>query len=113
MNIEQIARVCHEANRAYCQTLGDFSQPLWSDAPDWQRSSAINGVEFHLSNPNAQPCDSHNNWLIQKAEEGWQYGPVKDAELKTHPCFVAYSELPESQQKKDSLFIAVVRALSE
>lgn len=30
----QIAQVCHEVNRAYCQALGDDSQPAWDDAPD-------------------------------------------------------------------------------
>lgn len=49
MNIEQIARIAHETNRVYCATLGDTSQPAWDDAPDWQRQSAIKGVEFHLS----------------------------------------------------------------
>jgi hypothetical protein len=38
--IDQVARVCHEANRAYCQTLGDNSQPAWDDAPEWQKDSA-------------------------------------------------------------------------
>lgn len=34
--VEQIARMAHEANRAYCQALGDDSQPAWEDAPEWQ-----------------------------------------------------------------------------
>jgi hypothetical protein len=33
MEIEEIAKVAHEVNRAYCQALGDFSQPKWEDAP--------------------------------------------------------------------------------
>ena len=45
--IERIARVCHEVNRAYCQALGDMSQPTWADAPEWQRSSARMGVDLH------------------------------------------------------------------
>lgn len=46
--IEDIASVCHEANRAYCRTLGDFSQGPWISAPDWQKQSAIAGVKLHL-----------------------------------------------------------------
>lgn len=49
MNIEQIARVCHEVNRAYCQALGDDSQPAWEDAPQWQRDSALLGVQLLLT----------------------------------------------------------------
>ena len=52
---EKIAKVCHEANRAYCEALGDYSQTTWEKAPDWQKESAINGVQFHLDNPGASP----------------------------------------------------------
>lgn len=112
MNIEGIARVCHEANRAYCTSIGDKSQPSWENAPDWQRDSAVNGVIFHMKNPNSKPEDSHNNWLQEKEADGWKYGKVKDADKKEHPCFVPYEQLPIEQQKKDSLFIAIVRALA-
>lgn len=44
---EDIAKVCHEANRAYCAGIGDHSQKSWEESPDWQRTSAINGVKFH------------------------------------------------------------------
>ena len=50
MTNEHIARVCHEVNRAYCEALGDTSQPAWEDAPEWQRKSAMKGVELHLRN---------------------------------------------------------------
>lgn len=112
MTIEQIAAVTHEANRAYCAQLGDHSQPSWASAPLWQRMSAINGVEFHLYNPLANPIDSHANWASEKYRDGWKYGPVKDPSRKEHPCLVPYEELPLEQRRKDNLFIAVVRALS-
>lgn len=106
-----IAIVCHEANRAYCATLGDLSQPAWADAPDWQKDSAIHGVEFHIHNPDADDAASHENWLKQKLAEGWQYGPVKDPENKLHPCIKPFDELPIEQQRKDKLFRAIVHAL--
>lgn len=109
--IESIAHVCHEANRAYCLTLGDTSQPAWESAQDWQRSSAIEGVRFNLSNPDAPPSHSHECWLDEKRRTGWKYGPVKDPAKKEHPCFLPYEELPEEQKRKDLLFKAVVAAL--
>jgi len=110
MDIEQIAKTAHEVNRAYCVSIGDKSQPSWEDAPDWQKKSAVNGVKFHLENPDAKPEDSHNSWLKEKETDGWKYGEVKDPEKKEHPCFVPYDKLPQEQKTKDHLFIGVVRS---
>ena len=112
MNREQIARVAHEVNRAYCQAIGDNSQPTWEDAPEWQRSSAANGVQFHAANPKAGPDHSHNEWLREKTAAGWKFGTVKDAEKKEHPCFVPYDALPVEQKAKDFIFRAIVHALA-
>lgn len=46
-----------------------------------------------------------------KEEDGWVYGPEKDAEKKVHPCMVPYDQLPKEQRMKDVLFGAVVRAM--
>lgn len=109
-----IAAVCHEANRAYCISLSDFSQLPWDAAPIWQKASALKGVEFHLSNLEAgikpSPSASHDSWLEEKRKEGWTYGLVKDAEKKQHPCFVPYNELPVEQRLKDYIFAAIVEA---
>lgn len=113
LNTEEVARVAHEINRAYCEALGDHSQPTWADAPQWQRDSAINGVRFHRANPNAKPSHSHESWLAEKAAAGWKYGPVKDAARKEHPCFVPYEDLPPEQKAKDYLFRQVVHSLTE
>lgn len=112
MNHEQIARVCHEVNRAYCLALGDTSQPAWEDAPEWQRDSALLGVKLHAEKPDAGPQASHESWMAQKLKDGWTYGPEKRPELKQHPCMVPFDALPREQQAKDYLFRAVVHALS-
>ncbi len=109
--IHLIAAVAHETNRAYCRQLGDDSQPSWREAPDWQRTSALDGVRFHLSDPDASPEASHENWLREKIADGWVYGSVKDPAKRHHPCCVPYAELPLEQRLKDSLFTSVVNAL--
>lgn len=111
MTKENIAQVAHEINKAFCSSIGDNSQPSWEDAPEWQKSSAINGVQFHIDNPNASPSASHESWLKQKTDEGWKYGPIKNAETKEHPCFVSYDELPIEQKSKDYLFKQVIHSL--
>ena len=116
MTHDDIARVCHEANRAYCISIGDDSQPAWEDAPEWQRESAIDGVRFHLDSGEMDgfdPAASHENWMRQKEDDGWVYGSVKDPVKKQHPCMVPYDELPEEQRRKDHLFTAVVLALTD
>lgn len=114
MNIEQIAEVCHEANKVYCQSIGDKSQVHWRDAPDWQKQSAIKGVALHLSELSEgrepKPESSHESWLNEKMADGWQYGSVKDAVKKTHPCCVPFSKLSRDQQRKDYIFVAIVKA---
>ena len=112
LTAEDIARVCHEANRAYCRSLGDNSQSHWESAPDWQKQSAINGVRFRVANPKAKDSAMHENWMKEKLADGWTYGEEKNPEKKTHPCLVPYDELPVEQQRKDALFSGIVKALT-
>lgn len=113
MNIEQIAQVCHETNRAYCITIGDHSQSSWAEAEEWQRESARKGVQFALDYPNAAPSAQHDAWLADKQADGWTYGPVKDPGKKEHPCIISYENLPVEQRIKDYLFRAVVQSFVE
>lgn len=46
MTKENVAQVAHEINKAYCDSIGGASQPSWENAPEWQQSSAINGVQL-------------------------------------------------------------------
>lgn len=108
--IDVIARACHEANRAWCLAHGDDSQRGWDVAEKWQRESARRGVSVALSG--AGPREQHEAWSRDKIADGWVYGTVKDATAKTHPCLVAYDALPASQQAKDGIYIAVVRAFA-
>jgi RyR domain len=109
--LETCARAAHEVNRAYCIAKGDTSQPSWDEAPDWQKSSARNGVVGVLRNGNG-PKESHETWLAEKAATGWKYGPVKDPAKKEHPCFVPYDQLPDEQKAKDDLFVTTVKSMA-
>ena len=109
-HVERIARICHAVNRVYCQSIGDWSQPAWENALEWQKDSAIEGVKYLFHNPEASPEDSHNCWVATKEVHGWTYGLAKDAGAKTHPCMVPYAQLPEEQKVKDELFHSIVKA---
>lgn len=110
--LQFIARGCHEVNRAYCLALGDASQPPWEEAPQWQKDSAVTGVELHVGNPDAGPQASHESWMREKLNGGWVYGPTKNPDIKEHPCLVPFDQLPREQQAKDFIFRAVVHAIS-
>jgi hypothetical protein len=107
----EVAKICHEVNRAYCKALGDNSQVPWEEAPEWQKRSAVNGVLMHASNPDAGPEATHVSWMCQKETEGWVYGDSKDAVALTHPCMVPFSELPVEQQAKDYIFKEIVNQM--
>ena len=104
------AQVAHEANRVYCQSLGDYTQADWGSAESWQKESAIKGVEGVLAGNT--PKQSHECWLEEKVATGWCWGATKDPGAKTHPCMVPYDELPLEQQAKDELFISTVKAMA-
>lgn len=106
--IENIALVCHEANRAFCKIIGDDSQKPWEETDQPTKNSAIEGVKFRMQNPSAPPSAQHEAWMKHKLEDGWAHGDHKNSDLKTHPCLVPYSSLPAAQKSKDLLFQAVV-----
>lgn len=107
---ERIAEAAHEMNRIYCEATGDASQKSWAQAEQWQRDSAIKGVSIALGG--ATPEQQHEAWCADKRANGWVYGATKDPVAKTHHCLVPYSELPDVQRRKDSLYIATVKAMA-
>lgn len=111
--VRTLAAICHEVNRAYCRALGDESQLSWRLAPEWQKESAIKGVNAHLRDETLTGRGSHALWCKEKVDTGWKYGPVKDPEKKEHPCLVDYEELPFEQKVKDYLFKAVIEGARE
>jgi hypothetical protein len=109
--LAQIARVCHEANRALQLANGEEPSPHWDDAPSWQQGSAMTGVCSALAG--ATPEQQHERWLEDKRAHAWTWGPAKDGDARTHPCMVPYAALPPGQRAKDHLFVAIVAALCD
>ena len=109
ITVDEIGRVCHEANRAYCHFTGDPGLPAWDDlSPDYRASTAL-GVRLALEG--STPERSHTAWVSERLGAGWVYGPVLDREKKIHPNLVPYDQLPLAQRVKDHLFLAIVQAL--
>lgn len=112
MEVEQIAEVCHEANRIYCATQGDFSHKNWKETSWSLKQSAIAGVVFLQENHEASLGALHEQWRENRKVQGWVYGEIKDEATKTHPCMRPYEDLPAMQKAKDALFRSIVKALT-
>jgi len=112
MTDADIARVVHEVLRGHNAAYGDTSLPPWEAAPDWQREARLPSVAFHRANPDASAAATHEAWLADKRAQGWVFGPVKDADRKTHPSLVPFDDLPDVEKAKDFIVSATVRALS-
>jgi hypothetical protein len=110
---ETIARVCHEVNRVWQKEIGEDVSPEWALAPQWQKDSAMKGVDFHFQEKRQGDVESHNSWMKEKLENGWRYGHRKDENDKTHPCLLPFEYLPLEQKIKDSLFASVVQSLAQ
>lgn len=107
--IEDIAKFCHQTNKAYCELLGDNSHKDWENSPEWQKESAIEGVKCRVdTSANLTPLGMHGNWMDKKLKDGWIYGEFKDEKKKTHPCILPYFKLPKEQKIKDEIFIFIV-----
>jgi hypothetical protein len=112
--VEQAARVCHEALRAYSQTLGDDSLLPWDEAPEWQKESSRDGVRFQFAQfaagVESSASATHDEWLRERRAAGWKRGQTKDHQTKQHPALVAYADLPLAEKLKDYLFAAICKA---
>jgi hypothetical protein len=111
MTVEQIARVCHEANTALCVVLGDNVLVHWNELDQSYRDSSIVGVKMVLSGATYEQL--HDSWMAERIAQGWKYGPMLDRVAKIHPNLVAYSKLPPQQRLKDALFAAVVNVFKD
>ena len=109
-DVERIARIMHEVNRNFCAFNGDNSQKPWNEAEVWQKEASRSMAQKLIDNPNLSDSATHDEWMADKEKAGWVYGPVKDAEKKTHPCLVPFDELPADQKMKDVLVKAVALA---
>lgn len=108
MKAEQIAPVVHAAIRALQIELGQAPSPLWEDCT-WEKQATLDGVELAVTDPS--PGASHRKWMEGRLADGWTYGPVKDAKLKTNPTLVPFDQLSSAEIAKDQLVILITQAL--
>lgn len=112
---EQVNAICqtvHEALRTWALACGQPEMPHWDNASERMKRSTLESVKSVLANPEQTVADQHRQWVNQMTASGWIHGPEKDEALKTHPMLIPFDALPEHEQKKDALLVAIVRALA-
>lgn len=112
VTVNEIARTIHRAVEALTELQGHALYPKWEYLRDEDRALYTEGVLEVIANPDWTPEQAHDFWVENRLRAGWTYGPEKDYIRKTHPSMVPSHELPEIEQVKDVLFIAMVRAMS-
>lgn len=115
--VEQVAKVCHETLRAFCQSLDDHSMLPWEEAPEWQKESSRAGVRSYFKKfadgIEPSPEETHVRWLEERQANGWKHGETKNHQTKEHPALVPYQNLSLDEKRKDYLFAAICRAFCE
>lgn len=106
-----LAKICHEAQRAFCQTMGDFSHPNWDLTSPWYQKVMVECVTF-VFNKVSDVNQLHIFWSSQMTALGWSYGLVFNEKEKEHPNLKNFNDISFEEQIKYAIFMANVIAIS-
>lgn len=104
--VQNIARLCHEANRVLQISLGEEVNPKWDKLSEDLKDSTYIGVLNSLDG--STPEQMHESWLVERRAQGWTYGYPLDRVKKIHPNLIPYDKLSLDQKLKDTMFLAIV-----
>lgn len=110
MKMQAIAKVCHEALRAYAEACGDDGVPPWEQAPTEERASMLDDVVKIASTQGITPEQMHEDWMRRKIEQGWTLGQF-DRQKKQHPAIVPWRKVPRDYRVQRHLVHALTLTL--
>lgn len=105
------AKAAYNANRVYCEAIGDVVPLPWLDLTDEEKLRFVDAVNRLRHNSMVTPAEQHAAWCVARREQGWVLGPRKDEQKREHPNLVPYDALPKEQKVKDKLFREVVLSI--
>lgn len=94
--------------RNFLRRLGQIGYSLIS------RRSGMPSVVFSDSQIDLLAEIEHFRWMAQKVSMGWIYAPVRDNQLKQHPCLVPWELLGAELKDRDrAMVLHFIQALQE
>lgn len=77
-----------------------------------QQKGLTDGIDMLIADSDATHEARHAAWMDDMLANGWIYGEADDAENKVSARLVPFEHLPESEQTKEKVLHAIVRAMS-
>ena len=108
-----IAQECHAKNNELMMMNGEEQRGSWGTLDRHTKFITLKSVIKALENPNLTAKEMHDEWMNNKIEDGWKFGDVKDAELKTHPLIIDFELMNDVDKMKDQNFIDVCNKYRE
>lgn len=120
LNVEQVAAICHEANREYGKKVGVRILD-WTNLPEVEHRLAMAKVQEYLDEPKLSEAELYDSWVKAQLKAGWK-GRIKVGDLevavkvfsedrKEDPLCVPFKELPPAIQGAERVFKGIVDAL--
>ena len=107
---EDVARIVHEACRAYQNVLADpYPIEPWDALDSWRRETVITQVK--MIRMGLSPEMIQDAWVRRIESSGWTWGITKDPMAMTHPGLVPWESLPPEDKKKVMLAFRIVYVL--
>lgn len=80
----------------------------WSERDEAFRAQFLDVIAMMCSRlRKSSPEELHDDWVGAYEAMGWEYGPERDPEAKTHPDMVPFDDLEPREQAKDAVFVAL------
>lgn len=106
-----LGKICHEALKAFDETMGHFSQPAWENCDAWYQRVMVEMVTFLLKEQR-DINQLHVYWGVMMKGTGWRYGIKFNSKTKEHPNMKKFEEISFEEQLKYALILSIVIAMS-
>ena len=102
-NYNELPEANKEPNRAFVRNIQKSIERMeYSIVTIGNKKS----IKYFLPNEIESLAElEHERWSKEKLDNGWQFGKIKDADHKLHPCLIPWNILPEDEREKDRILV--------